>query len=155
MLVIGNINGEYIIPEINLLPLDHVEFLALAQKVMDTNPQKNLRLETMNTLWRILMTDVYDFVQESEKVAKLLEVGFLRRKLVTVSDCLKTQADAVNDDEFKALVESVAGALSKKWKMAPEDESDNEQRKRRSHRSEGKKTVAFGSSEAKNGQIGE
>lgn len=75
MLVIGNSDWEYIIPKINLMPLDHVDFLVLAKRITDANPQRPLKVELMRSLWRMLMKEVYDFVQEPNRTAKLLEVS--------------------------------------------------------------------------------
>ena len=73
----GNLEWEYIIPEVALLPLYHVDFMVLAKKVMDVNPGRCLNIEMMRRLWRVLMKEVYDFAQESERTAKLLEVSLL------------------------------------------------------------------------------
>ena len=76
-LIIGSSDWEYIVPELNLTPLDHVKFLALAKRIMKANPQRSLKLEMMKAFWRMLMKEVYDFVQESERTSKLLEVSLL------------------------------------------------------------------------------
>ena len=54
-----------------------VQFLALAKKIMDANPERQLGIEMMRTLWRILTEVVYESVDESEKSGKLFEVSFL------------------------------------------------------------------------------
>ena len=76
-MIIGSPDWEYIIPELNLTALDHIDFLALAKRIMKANPQKSLTVEMMRDIWRMLMNDVYDFVQESERTAKLRNVILL------------------------------------------------------------------------------
>lgn len=75
MLIMGNLDWEYIIPEIALSPLYVVHFSALGKKIMVANPERPLNIGIMRRLWRMLMKEVYDFVPESERTAKLLEVS--------------------------------------------------------------------------------
>lgn len=77
MLIMGNLEWGYIIPEVALFPLYHVHFMVFAKKVMDANPGRSLNIEMMKRLWRKLMMKVYDFAQESERTAKLLEASLL------------------------------------------------------------------------------
>ena len=70
----GNHDWEYILPEVQLMPLYNVFFLELAKKIVATNPGKPLSIELMRRLWRLLVREVYDFVDEAEKTAKLEEV---------------------------------------------------------------------------------
>ena len=46
-----------------------------AKKIMDANPEKPLNLQMMRRLWRMLIKVVYDFADESERMAKLLDVS--------------------------------------------------------------------------------
>ena len=57
------------------MPLSHVGFLDLAKKIITANPGKALGIELMRRLWRLLMREVYDFVDEAAKTEKLEEVG--------------------------------------------------------------------------------
>lgn len=75
ILILGNSDWEYIIPEVHLMPLYHIHFLALAKKTIEANPDKRLNIEMMRRLWRKLIKVVYDFDDESARTAKLLEVG--------------------------------------------------------------------------------
>lgn len=74
IVILGNHDWEYILPEIQLMPLYHVFFLELAKKIIAANPGKPLSIELMRRLWRLLIREVYDFVNETEKKAKLEEV---------------------------------------------------------------------------------
>ena len=73
--LLGNHEWEYLLPEVQLMPLCDVFFLELAKKVRVANPGKPLGLELMRRLWRVLIREVYDFVNEAEKMAKLEEVS--------------------------------------------------------------------------------
>ncbi|CAF9934430.1 hypothetical protein IMSHALPRED_009716 [Imshaugia aleurites] len=99
------------------------QFLALAKKIMDANPERQLGIEMMRTLWRILTEVVYESVDESEKSGKLFET------------------DAVTNDDFESMTASRSGALSKKRKTTPENESDHGRSGRGHHTSKKKKTV--------------
>lgn len=72
------------------MPLYHVNFLALAKKAMDANPDKRLNIEMMRRLWRMLIDVVYAFDDESARTAKLLEVSFTRWMCGVVSGGLDT-----------------------------------------------------------------
>lgn len=56
------------------MPLYNVFFLQLAQKIIAANPGKPLGIELMRRLWRLLIREVYDFVDEVERMTKLEEV---------------------------------------------------------------------------------
>ena len=73
-MLIGNHDWEYLLPEVQLMPLYNVFFLELAKKVIAANPGKPLGIELMRRLWRLLIREVYDFVSEAERTAKLDEV---------------------------------------------------------------------------------
>lgn len=73
-MLLGNHDWEYILPEVQLMPLYHVFFLELAKKVKAANPGKSLTIELMRRLWRLLIREVYDFVNEAEITAKTEEV---------------------------------------------------------------------------------
>lgn len=74
-MLLGNRDWTYSLPEVQLMPLYHVSFLELAKKIIAANPGKPLGIELMRRLWRVLIRDVYDFVDEAERMAKLEEVG--------------------------------------------------------------------------------
>lgn len=74
LVLLGNRDWEYILPEVHLMPLYSVFFLELAKKVKAANPGKPLGIELMRRLWRLLIREVYDFVDEAEKSVKLEEV---------------------------------------------------------------------------------
>ncbi len=73
-MLLGNRDWEYVLPEVQLMPLYHVFFLDLAKKVAAANPGKPLSIELMRRLWRLLIKEVHDFVSEAERTAKLEEV---------------------------------------------------------------------------------
>lgn len=73
-MVLGNHDWEYIVPDVQLMPLYDVFFLEVAQKIIAANPGKSLPIELMRRLWRLLISEVYDFVNEAERTAKLEEV---------------------------------------------------------------------------------
>ena len=72
--LLGNHQWEYILPEVQLMPLYHVFFLELAKRIIAANPGKPLGIELMRRLWRLLIRELYDFVSEDERTAKLDEV---------------------------------------------------------------------------------
>lgn len=74
VVLLGNHDWEFFLPEVQLMPLYHVFFLELAKKVILANPGKLLTIELMRRLWRVLIREVYDFVNEAERMAKLEEV---------------------------------------------------------------------------------
>ena len=73
-MLLGNRDWEYVLPAVQLMPLYHVFFLELAKEVAGANPGKPLGIELMRRLWRLLIREVYDFVSEAERTAKLDEV---------------------------------------------------------------------------------
>lgn len=85
-MLLGNHEWEYVLPEIQLMPLYHVFFLELAKRVIAANPGKPLGIELMKRLWRLLIREVYDFVSEDERTAKLEEVRPRLRMFWEVSD---------------------------------------------------------------------
>lgn len=89
MILLGNREWEYILPEVQLMPLYDVFFLELAKKVLAANPGKSLTLTLMERLWRLLIREVYDFVDEVERKAKLEEVGPRWRQSWTGSDWIE------------------------------------------------------------------
>lgn len=74
LVLLGNRDWEYFLPEVRLMPLYNVFFLQLAQKVIAANPGKPLGIELMRRLWRLLIREVHDFVDEAERMTKLEEV---------------------------------------------------------------------------------
>lgn len=74
LVLLGNHDWEYFLPEVHLMPLYNVSFLGLATKVKAANPGKPLGIELMRRMWRLLIREVYDFVDEAERMAKLEEV---------------------------------------------------------------------------------
>ena len=74
VVLLGNHDWEYTLPEVQLMPLYQVFFLDLAKKIRAANPGKRLSIELMRRLWRLLIREVYDFVNEAERTAKLQDV---------------------------------------------------------------------------------
>ena len=81
LVLLGNHDWEYFLPEVRLMPLYNVFFLELAKKVKTANPGKPLGIELMRRFWRLLIREVYDFVPEAERRAKLEEVDAQSRTL--------------------------------------------------------------------------
>ena len=155
MLIMGNLVWEYIIPEVCLMPLYHVDFLVLAKKIIDANPERPLSIEMMRKIWRVLVKEVYDFVQEPERTAKLLEVSLPLKGVFDGIYSLNMQADTITNDKLSEVAGLVPENLSKKRERTPEEESETEtvRGQRRRHRSRRKKTVKLAEPEVTEGQI--
>ena len=74
LVILGNHDWDYTLPEVRLMPIYDVFFLELAKKVKLANPGNVLGLELMRCLWHLLIREVYDFEDETVKLAKLEEV---------------------------------------------------------------------------------
>ncbi|CAD6579079.1 MAG: hypothetical protein ASARMPRED_008948 [Alectoria sarmentosa] len=135
MVLLGNHDWEYILPEIQLMPLYHVFFLELAKKVIAANPGKALNIELMRRLWRLLIREVYDFVNEAERAAKLEE------------------AKTVTDDEFEEATRALPEPLSRKRGISSESDSGPESSDNQSQGSKKKKTASFADTEGSGIQI--
>ena len=153
MLIMGNLVWEYIIPEVCLMPLYHVDFLVLAKKIVDANPERSLSIGMMRRIWRVLVKEVYDFVQEPERTAKLLEVSFPLKGVFDGIYSLNMQADTTTDDKQSEMAGLIPENLSKKRERTPEKESETVRSQRRRHRSRKKKTVKLAEAEVAEGQI--
>ena len=67
---------EYLLPEVQLLPIYDVFFLEAKKKVKMAYPGKPLSLELMRYFWGLLIRDVNDFVDMANIRARLEEVCF-------------------------------------------------------------------------------
>ena len=155
MVLLGNHDWEYILPEIQLMPLYHVFFLELAKKVIAANPGKALNIELMRRLWRLLIREVYDFVNEAERAAKLEEVRPGWRMFQEVSDGVDLQAKTVTDDEFEEATRALPEPLSRKRGISSESDSGPESSDNQSQGSKKKKTASFADTEGSGIQISE
>ena len=137
------------------MPLYHVFFLGLAKKVIAAIPGKALNIELMRRLWCLLIREVYDFVNEAERTAKLEEVSPRLRMFQEVSDRVDSQAKAVTDDEFEKATRALPEPLSRKRGISLESDSGPEPSDSRSQRSSKKKTISFKETEGSGLQIRE
>ncbi|KAF6221864.1 hypothetical protein HO133_001832 [Letharia lupina] len=136
VVLLGNHDWEYILPEVQLMPLYHVFFLELAKKVKAANPGKSLTIELMRRLWRLLIREVYDFVNEAEITAKTEE------------------AKAVTDDEFEEAMRVVPETLSKKRGISAESDTKADPSESQSQQSKKKRTVRLAETDGSGSQTG-
>lgn len=155
MVLLGNHDWEFILPEVQLMPLYHVFFLELAKKVVAANPGRALNIELMRRLWRLLIREVYDFVNEAERAAKLEEVRPGLRMFQEVSNGFDLQAKIVTDNEFEEATRALSKPLSRKRGISLKSDSGPERSDSRSPRSKKKKTISFTETEGSGLQIRE
>lgn len=154
-MLLGNHDWEYILPEVQLMPLYHVFFLELAKKVKAANPRKSLTIELMRRLWRLLIREVYDFVNEAEITAKMEEVRPCLRIFWEVPDRAYLQAKAVTDDEFEKAMRVVPETLSKKRRISPESDTKADPSESQSQQLKKKRTARLAETDGSGSQTGE
>lgn len=55
------VTGNIIVPDLNLLPLHRISYVALAKEILIANPKKKLQKHEMDSLWNGIMSTIYDF----------------------------------------------------------------------------------------------
>ena len=73
-IVMQDADGELLVPDVFLTPIDEINFVDFAVKELVANPCKPLDLARIMDLFSAVITKIYDYEYKSARDMKLLEV---------------------------------------------------------------------------------